>query len=1137
MSRFILFFLVVVSVNSAIAYIPTDILTDIDENIVANWGWQQVWSGVSDTEYSVDEVFSNLEPDDYVMLAVKKANTNIYQVAAAAPYSVIDQKVPDPSGAGGMTSHTQFGGVAWYNHNLAMGFNPFTNEVTSHIYNAYYGSERSNPRVMSWLKTDAGNTIASGGRVGINEWSTVTQLADVADDWTRVVLKYTNNIPLGGLTNSTEIINFNAVNVNTTTLSSGSEELFSDEPDVVVAGIPIYGNFWSSDEVARWVAAAENGSGLKIRYQDAGFSNQTAYASFLFSSDNFLNGMNFLEANLSGNSTVSGRFGYINFSGNPLAMGSIELIIKDETGWNVSESAEVLAPNINNGGKFNLDPINGNRPTFSFRPADLDYVGYDPYDPDYTGPTNISPNFKNVEWVGFRLKVERQNSGSVNFGVTEFQVSAKAENPDYDNDGILDNDENLYGTDPLLKDTDADGITDGAEVFTYLTDPLDSDMDLDTILDGEEIFLYGTSPTNFTDLNNSNESLGGLVMISWDPSWSTPEFNYFTNYNTLIFKDASEKSVDNYIWNPSLKLFNDQTRAKLLYLGSDTNIVDVRAEQGTWYNFLEQSSSLAGQTFIQYDASWDLDFDGTSDGVQIQQGRMLLITNYLSLITDVDGDNLLTYEEAGLGTNPRSNDSDGDGLEDDYEIFTSLSDPLDVDSDDDTYTDFVEDIAGSDPNNFDDLPGDLDFDGDGLTNEDELFFGTDRRNVDSDDDGIIDFDEVYIFSTNPLDADSDDDGLDDSRELMNSYQLINTINNSYYGSKNDAINRGGYLATITTTQEWNHIQHLVNSTNITYFLGGNDSNGDGQWIWDTGEDWTVDFWFEGQPSSNIYQAVLASSHSDSENGWINKNINDSLNYYLLESNRVKSNPNDADSDDDGLSDYDEVMNFGTNPNTADTDGDGFNDKFEIEFSSLTITFDEFSNSSNEYAKLSLAVSQLPSLYSNEVAVLSNEVDTLIQLTNSLNGFYISATNELLALVSTNTYLSNQVVFLSNEVATLSQLTNSLTEMYAVASNDLLNITVTNALLSDLNDQILSTNSALMLSNSQLISTNEAYGMLDAAYIDDVIVQVSNNQAMLIMSIEQSSNLTVEAWESGLQVTNMIPIDADSEVQFFKFDVE
>jgi hypothetical protein len=155
----------------------------------------------------------------------------------------------------------------------------------------------------------------------------------------------------------------------------------------------------------------------------------------------------------------------------------------------------------------------------------------------------------------------------------------------------------------------------------------------------------------------------------------------------------------------------------------------------------------------------------------------------------------------------------------------------------------------------------------------------------------------------------------------------------------------------------------------------------------------------------------------------------------------------------------------------------------------------------------------------------------------LNGFYISATNELLALVSTNTYLSNQVVFLSNEVATLSQLTNSLTEMYAVASNDLLNITVTNALLSDLNDQILSANSALMLSNSQLISTNEAYGMLDAAYIDDVIVQVSNNQAMLIMSIEQSSNLTVEAWESGLQVTNMIPIDADSEVQFFKFDVE
>ena len=36
-------------------------------------------------------------------------------------------------------------------------------------------------------------------------------------------------------------------------------------------------------------------------------------------------------------------------------------------------------------------------------------------------------------------------------------------------------------------------------------------------------------------------------------------------------------------------------------------------------------------------------------------------------------------------------------------------------------------------------------------------------------------------------------------------------------------------------------------------------------------------------------------------------------------------PNDADSDDDGLSDGDEVKTHGTDPNDADTDGDGCTD--------------------------------------------------------------------------------------------------------------------------------------------------------------------------------------------------------------------
>src|SRR5918995_4936479 len=58
-----------------------------------------------------------------------------------------------------------------------------------------------------------------------------------------------------------------------------------------------------------------------------------------------------------------------------------------------------------------------------------------------------------------------------------------------------------------------------------------------------------------------------------------------------------------------------------------------------------------------------------------------------------------------------------------------------------------------------------DADGDGMSNLAECNFGTNPESKDSDNDSLLDPDEVHRHHTNPNKADSDDDGLSDRYEL------------------------------------------------------------------------------------------------------------------------------------------------------------------------------------------------------------------------------------------------------------------------------------------------------------------------------------------------------------------------------------
>ncbi len=62
--------------------------------------------------------------------------------------------------------------------------------------------------------------------------------------------------------------------------------------------------------------------------------------------------------------------------------------------------------------------------------------------------------------------------------------------------------------------------------------------------------------------------------------------------------------------------------------------------------------------------------------------------------------------------------------------------------------------------------GDIDSDGDGLLDSEEVKLGTDPYDPDTDKDGLSDGEEVKTYKTDPLNPDSDWDGLKDGAEVM-----------------------------------------------------------------------------------------------------------------------------------------------------------------------------------------------------------------------------------------------------------------------------------------------------------------------------------------------------------------------------------
>ncbi|MEM7246798.1 MAG: hypothetical protein AAF533_15710 [Acidobacteriota bacterium] len=548
--------------------------------------------------------------------------------------------------------------------------------------------------------------------------------------------------------------------------------------------------------------------------------------------------------------------------------------------------------------------------------------------PDLDPGTTTSPTDSDTDEGGSIDGAEDWQRDGVEVGEGDPNDAADDVGPDTDGDGLRDNVELRLGSSALDRDTDDDGLSDDQELQRG-TDPSLADTDGDGLQDGTEVGrLVGESDPDGAGRVDGTDS--NLFVRDDDTGTSTDPLVADTDGDGAA--DGIEDIDRNGVVDPG------ETDPNLADADGDADGVPDAIEA-----IIGTSAALA-----------DTDLDGILDGEELIPGSDGVVTDPLDIDTDDDG--LDDLEELGLGLDPTRADTDGDGLQDGLElgrttgrpdpdgpgpatgtsgaVFTpdadaaSTTDPLDRDSDAAGLPDGLEDAdrngavdAGeSDPN---DRLDDDDADGDGLPAALETLAGTDPANADTDGDGLVDGEELSPgedgWETLPLDADGDDDGLSDGAEHW-----------TWHSDPTNADSDGDGLQDGTE----------AGSAGVFDPDGAGPLEGSGPtFVPDAGIGTTTDLTDRDTDEGGVSDGVEdpdRNGRQDLGEGDPNDPLDDVVGAdrdgdLLTDEEEVLlgTNPLDADSDDDGLSDGEEVGREGTDPLNADTDGDGLQDGTEL----------------------------------------------------------------------------------------------------------------------------------------------------------------------------------------------------------------
>lgn len=195
-----------------------------------------------------------------------------------------------------------------------------------------------------------------------------------------------------------------------------------------------------------------------------------------------------------------------------------------------------------------------------------------------------------------------------------------------------------------------------------------------------------------------------------------------------------------------------------------------------------------------------------------------------------------------------------------------------------------------------------DIDGDLLLNDEEEQLGSNPYDVDTDGDGLSDYEEVRVYKTNPTLRDSDADGLNDYVEVLK-YRTDAAIPDSDGDGLSDADEATKYntdpLAPDTDSDGLIDGREVAIGSNPLLFDTDRDGLGDGE-------------------EANTYGTSPINADTDGDGLSDGSEVND-----------WRTDPVKPDTDGDGLSDGEEAIKYHTDPLKTDTDGDTLDDYTEL----------------------------------------------------------------------------------------------------------------------------------------------------------------------------------------------------------------